>query len=62
MLKSIKSIVKKCEKCPKNSQNFVITIIIKEKTLEYRDLYDKNINLTGKIIAKDEKIPEGCYI
>ena len=30
--------------------------------MEYRDLYDKNRNLTGKIIAKDEKIPEGYYI
>lgn len=30
--------------------------------MEYRDLYDKNRNLTGKIIAKDEKAPEGYYI
>ena len=30
--------------------------------MEYRDLYDKNRNLTGKTIAKDEKTPEGYYI
>lgn len=30
--------------------------------MEYRDLYDKNRNLIGKIIAEDEKTPEGYYI
>lgn len=30
--------------------------------MEYRDLYDKTRNLTGKTIAKDEKTPEGYYI
>ena len=30
--------------------------------MEYRDLYDKDRNLTGKIIAKGEEIPNGYYI
>lgn len=30
--------------------------------MEYRDLYDKNRNLTGKKIAKGEEIPKGYYI
>lgn len=30
--------------------------------MEYRDLYDKDRNLTGKTIAKGEEIPKGYYI
>lgn len=30
--------------------------------MEYRDLYDKDRNLTGKTIAKGEEIPKGNYI
>ena len=30
--------------------------------MEYRDLYDKDRNLTGKTIAKGEEIPNGYYI
>lgn len=30
--------------------------------METRDLFDKNGNLTGKTIIKDEPIPEGQYI
>ena len=30
--------------------------------IEYRDLYDKNRNLTGKAIKKGDPIPEGLYI
>ncbi len=30
--------------------------------MEYRDLYDKDRNLTGKTIAKGEKTPPGYYI
>ena len=30
--------------------------------MEYRDLYDKNRKLTGKIISKDKPIPKGYYI
>lgn len=29
--------------------------------MEYRDLYDKNRNLTGEKILKGEKVPEGRY-
>ena len=30
--------------------------------MEYRDLYDKDRNLTGKTVAKGEEIPKGYYI
>ena len=30
--------------------------------MEYRDLYDKDRNLTSKTIAKGEEIPKGYYI
>ena len=30
--------------------------------MEYRDLYDKNRNLTGKTIVKGEEIPKGYFI
>lgn len=30
--------------------------------MEYRDLYNKDRNLTGKTIAKGEPIPKGYYI
>ena len=30
--------------------------------VERRDLYDKDMNLTGKTIAKGEEIPKGYYI
>lgn len=30
--------------------------------MEFRDLYDKNKNLTGKTIQKGDPIPEGSYI
>lgn len=29
--------------------------------MEYRDLYDENRNFTGKIIEKNEPVPEGYY-
>lgn len=29
--------------------------------MEYRDLYDKNRNITGDIVKKDDIIPEGKY-
>jgi len=30
--------------------------------MELRDLYDKNLNLTGETIQKGEIIPKGKYI
>ncbi len=30
--------------------------------MEYRDLYNKDRNLTGKTISKGEPIPKGYYI
>ena len=30
--------------------------------IEYRDLYDKDRNLTGDAIKKGDPIPEGLYI
>lgn len=30
--------------------------------MEILDLYDKNLNLTGKTMVRGNEIPEGCYI
>ena len=29
--------------------------------MEYRDLYDKDRKLTGKVIKKDDLVPSGYY-
>lgn len=36
-------------------------IIIYEAEMEYRDLYDENKKLTGRVIKKDDPVPSGFY-